>query len=145
MVERKTETFIYQDLGFPIVLVDVPLRKSFGEWVLDINLNQLQSDVLFYLIHKKAGLTGSEVRFIRKYLEMTTTEFAKAFGVTHAAVLKWESGENGIMPTTDLCIRLFILRKLNAKNEEFGKLIYEILPEQLLQTSNETMRIEKYA
>lgn len=33
MDEKKTETFTYLDLGFPIRLIDVPMRKIMGEWV----------------------------------------------------------------------------------------------------------------
>lgn len=149
MKEHKKETFIYKDLGFPILLVNAPMRKAFGEWIIDINFNKLRKDVLNYLIHKPTGLTGAELRFIRKHFEMTTTEFGKICGVTHVAVLKWESEENGISPTTDLYVRLFALQKLHAKNEEIGKLFYEISPEQLSHKSNnefiEPIRIEAFA
>lgn len=147
MKDHKRETFIYEDLGFPILLVNAPLRKSFGEWVIDINFNKLRSDILHHLIHKPARLTGAELRFIRKYFEMTTTEFGKVFGVTHVTVLKWESEENRLAPTTDVCIRLYILRRLRAKHEEFGKLYYEISPERLSHSSesHEPIRIEAFA
>ena len=77
---------------------------------------------------------------------MTTTEFGKVLGVTHVAVIKWEFGENRISPTTDLCVRIYVLRRLNAKNEEFGKLLYEILPEQLssFEVSSEPLSIEAF-
>ena len=86
------------------------------------------------------------MRFIRKHLEMTTTEFGKALGVSHVAIVKWESGENRILPTTDICVRMFVLRRLHAKIEEFGKLIYD-LPETLseLKESTEPIRIEAFA
>lgn len=136
MKEHKKETFIYEDLGFPILLINAPLKKVFGEWIIDLNFNKLRSDVLNSLIHKQSNLTGEELRFIRKYFEMTTNEFGKVCGVTHAAVLKWESGENRISPTTDVYVRLFVLRKLHAKNEDYGKLFNEILPEKLSQKLN---------
>lgn len=96
MRDRKVETFVYEDLGFPIILVDAPIRKAFGEWVIDINFNKLRTEVMNFLIHKQTALTGEELRFIRKHLEMTTTEFGKALGVSHVTVLKWESGQNKI-------------------------------------------------
>ena len=147
MKNRKTETFVYEGLGFPILLVNAPLRKTLGEWVIDIDFDKLRSAALNFLIHKPTSLTADEMRFIRKHLGMTTTEFGKALGVSHVAVLKWESGENRILPTTDLCVRMYVLRRLHAKNEDFGKLIYEILPEQLsqLKTSTEPLRIEAFA
>lgn len=147
MKNHKKETFLYEGLGFPILLVKAPLRKAFGEWVIDIDFNKLREKALHYLVHKPTALTADEMRFIRTHLEMTTTNFGKVLGVSHVAVLKWESGENRILPTTDLCVRMYILRRLHAKNEEFGKLIYKILPEHLseLEVSNEPLRIEAFA
>ena len=71
-------------------------------------------------------LTGKESRFIRKYFEKTTTDFGKVLGVTHAAVSKWESELTYYPGTTDLCIRLWALEQLQAKDEEFGKLYHKI-------------------
>jgi DNA-binding transcriptional regulator YiaG len=130
---RTTETIIYEGLGFPIRLANVPMKKVFGELVLDINLGKFQRDVLHILAYKDHPLNGAEVRFIRKYFELTTTAFGKAFGVTHAAVLKWEAGQGRIPATTELCIRLFILDKLQAKNEEFGKLYHKVTIDSLAQ------------
>lgn len=84
MIERKNETFTYTDLGFPIELIDVPMRKIFEEWILDINLNDFQLEVLKMLIHKPTPLQADELRFIRKYFEMTTTVFGEVLGVSHA-------------------------------------------------------------
>ena len=91
MKDRKQETFIFYGLGFPIKLINVPMKKACGEWVIDINMNKLMLVVLEALIHKPIALTGDELGFIRSYLEMTTTAFGKTFGVSHVAILKWES------------------------------------------------------
>jgi hypothetical protein len=134
---HKTETFIYYGLGFPVKLINVPMKKVFGEWALDINLGKFQRDILHLLVYKKLPITGTELRFIRKYFELTTTAFGKAFGVTHAAVLKWESGQGRIPPTTEFCVRLFVLDKLRAKNEEFGRLYHRVTIEALAQSQKE--------
>ncbi len=147
MEKHKKETFVYEGFGFPILLVNAPLRLSSGEWVIDINFNKFRSDVLNELIHKQAGLRGAELRFIRKYMEMTTTELGKALGVTHATVLKWESEENSISPMIDIYIRLYVLQRLQEKNETIGKFVYDIVPEHLsrAERSNEPLRIEAFA
>ena len=62
---------------------------------------------------------------------MTTTEFGKTFGVSHVAVLKWESGKNRISPSLELCIRLYVLDFLKAKDKEFRALYKELSLEQL--------------
>lgn len=125
MAEKKIETFTYRALGFPIQLVDAPMRKILGEWVLDINLNAFQLEVLKILIHKPDPLQAEELRFIRKYFEMTTTAFGDAFGVSHAAVIKWESGSLPAAPM-DICIRMYVMDRLKAKNAEFVKLFHEV-------------------
>jgi wyosine [tRNA(Phe)-imidazoG37] synthetase (radical SAM superfamily) len=59
---------------------------------------------------------------------MTLENFGKRFGVTHAAVLTWEKIGNKpakMNPTTELCIRLFIVEKLNMNNQIFRETFRE--------------------
>lgn len=139
MDEKKIETFIYEDLGFPIQLIDVPMKKILGEWVLDINLNTLQLEILKLIIHQPNPLRAEELRFIRKYFEMTTTTFGKVFGVTHVAVLKWESGQLPA-PPMDVYIRMYVMDRLKAKDAEFGKLFHELKMSNLVLAKKERRR-----
>lgn len=131
MKETRRDTFIYKGLGFPIRLVNVPMKKVFGEWAIDINFNTLQLAVLNMLARKSSPLTGGEIRFIVDYLEMSTRDFAKLFGVTHAAVLKWEKEEAKMNPSTEVYLRLYILNYLKVTDKEFRKLYLKINPENL--------------
>ncbi len=140
MKDKKRKTFIFRGLGFPIKLVNVPMRKMVGEWVLDIDFEELQSTVLYCLLEKPAPLNGDELKFIRKYLEMTTTEFGKIFGVSHVAVLKWEKGTHANL-STDLCIRLYILDHLGkTKDKDFRNFFHKIK----LETLAKNMRDRTY-
>ena len=139
MKNKKLKTFIFRGLGFPIKLINVPLKKMVGEWVLDINFNKLQLTVLNYLLRKPAPLTGDELKFMRKFLNLSTTDFGKIFGVTHAAVIKWESGQTRINLSTDVCIRLYMCNHLKAKDKEFRNLYYQINPEVLSKNKNEAV------
>ena len=136
MKNRKKKTFIFDGLGFPIKLINVPMRKEFGDWYIDINMNKLMLVVLEALAHKPIALTGDEVGFIRSYLQMTTAEFGKTFGVSHVAVLKWESGENKISPALEVYIRLFILDHIQVKDSEFRVFYKELNLEQLSKSKN---------
>ena len=126
---KKKKTIVYEGLGFPITLVDVPKREDMGEEILDIDLNLLQTTVLRYLVYQSSPLTGAQLRFIRKFLEMSTTEFAKKFGVTHPTVLKWEKEESPINPTAEFCIRVYALQFL--QNGDLRKLCTDISVERL--------------
>jgi DNA-binding transcriptional regulator YiaG len=129
--EKKTESFVFEGLGFPIFLVDAPWKKVFGEWVLDINLKELQDVVLQTLIHKSNPLNGCELRFIRKFLELSTAAFGKLFGVSHVAVVKWENDQSQINPATELCIRLHVMDRLLPKDKEFRKFYHDMSIETL--------------
>lgn len=131
MKDKKTETFVFHGLGFPITLINAPLRKILGEWVVDIDMDELQSVVLRALVCKQTRLTKDELRFMRKSLLMTTTEFGKILGVSHVAVLRWENGQRKISPAIELFIRLYILNHLDVKDKEFRNLYNLITLEKL--------------
>lgn len=131
MKDKKNETFVFHGLGFPIKLIDVPMKKMCGEWVVDIDMGELQLVVLRYLVYKPTRLTKDELRFIRKYLALTTSDFGRSFGVSHAAVLQWEKGKRRLTPSTEFCIRLHILNHLHANSKEFRNLFNTVSLEKL--------------
>lgn len=138
MENKKVKRFIYEGLGFPIALENVSLVKKRGIWTPAVNYNKLQKAVLIALAHKLVALTGNEVHFIRSYFEMTLEHFGSHFGVSHVAVLTWEKmGDKPakINPSTELCIRLFILEKLNSNNQIFREAFREFDFEAIAKTS----------
>lgn len=139
---RKRDTFIYDGLGFPIRLINVPLRKVFGEWAIDINFNILQKVVLRMLATKPTPLTGLELRFIIDYYEMSYRDFAKLFGVSHVAVVKWEKEESRMNPSTEVYLRLYLLNYLKVTDKEFRKLYLAISPENLSHAESEKSPLE---
>ena len=133
MKTTKKETIVYKGLGFPIKLIDVPMKKMFGDWVIDIDMTELQLIVLRALVYKPIRLTKNELKFIRHFLVMTTTEFGKIFGVRHSAVVQWENGKRNLSPSIELCIRLYVMNHLHVKDKEFRNLYNKISIEQLSQ------------
>jgi DNA-binding transcriptional regulator YiaG len=131
MRDKKNSTILYEGLGFPIYLINVPMRKVFGEWIIDINFNHLQLTVLKMLTRKPAPLTGGELRFIIDFLEISTRDFAKIFGVTHTAVLKWTKESSKMNPSTEIYLRLHLLNYLKVTDEEFKAFYLEFTPESL--------------
>jgi DNA-binding transcriptional regulator YiaG len=135
VMERKKETFIYEGLGFPLELIDTPMKKVFGEWIIDIDMNQLQKFVFKGLIHKPYPLTGKEMRFMRKFLELSTTELGASLGVSHATVVKWEKEQAKVSPIQETYIRMFLFERLN--DNEILNLYKEIKPKMLAEAKDE--------
>lgn len=125
MSVTKKKTFLYEAFGFPIKLINVPMKKVVGEWVIDVDFPTLEKMALRLIIHKRAPLTGAELRFIRKYLGFTTAEFGKLLGVTHVAIVKWESNKTRPPIPADIYVRLYVIDQLNVKDKEFRTLFEE--------------------
>lgn len=141
MKRKRIKKLVYEGLGFPIVLKNVPTIEVQGETIPDINYNLLQKTVLLSLCYKPTPLTGNEIQFIRKYFEITLVEFGKKFGYSHVAVIKWEKHANHfakIEPTTDICIRLFVFSQLSNKSTAFKHLYDNFDVMQLVKYRNQS-------
>jgi DNA-binding transcriptional regulator YiaG len=141
-MNKKIDTFIYEGLGFPIRLVNVPLKKIHGEWVFDFSMGVFQKVVLSMVARKQSSLTGPELRFIIDYFEMSYREFAKIFGVSHVAVVKWEKNESRMNPSTEVYLRLYILDHLKVTDKEFRRLYLKINPENVSAFKPENTPLE---
>ena len=125
MAKQKVEQeIIYQGLGFPVVLRNVPMIEVREVWTPDIDLNVLQKAVLIALAYHPVDLTGNQIRFIRTWLRLTQTEFGKLFGLTHPAIVKWEKTENRSSKmnlSTQRDLRIWLLDQLLLNDESFRK------------------------
>ncbi len=113
--KKREQAYVDRRFGFEVILVDVPMKQVRGESVPDINANHLRTAVLAGLTTKPGPLSGVEVRFVRHWMEHTTTEFGELLGVTHAAVIKWEKKgpqSTGMNRATEFRLRLLILKRL---------------------------------
>ncbi len=138
MKKRKIEKkYTCTGFGFHVILIDVPMCEVRGIWTPDINYNALQKVVLLSLCHIPAPLTGNQIRFIRKYFALTLEAFAHIFGVTHAAVLKWEKKGDEIAHisvTTEREIRLFVLDALLEGAKDFRNAYRKLVVQDFTQT-----------
>lgn len=114
-MEKREETFVYEGLGFPIQLIDAPMKKVFGEWIIDVDMIALQKFVFKDLMHKSYSLTGKQIRFMRKFLEISTIELGRKLGVPRAAVVKWERGLAKMSLSQQSRIRLVFMEHFTDK------------------------------
>lgn len=144
-MEKKTvKYFDDSGFGFKVRIVNAPMLKMRGEWVLDVDQQKLQSGLLDALARKPVRLTGNEIRFIRNAFEMTTTEFGKKFDVSHVAVLKWEkTGDHGTEMnwSTEKDIRLFIASRIPSGATDFLA-VYKELEEKAGDSDDVLMKID---
>ena len=104
MEKKIQKQYVYEGFGFPVVLKNVPMIKVRGRWTPDVNFNDLMTDVLKALAAHESRLTGSEVRFVRHYFEMTQQQLADKAGVTRQTIIAIEAGKYA--PSLPLAFRI---------------------------------------
>ena len=63
--------YLYNGLGFPIILERADFKKIGGKWLLKIDIKKLSEKVIRALPYKPVGLIGAEIRFIRTYFDLS--------------------------------------------------------------------------
>ena len=119
---RVQQKFVYHGAGYAVVLHNVPMIQVGREWVLNVNPVLVDRLIFQEIPYQPSRLTGNQVRFVRDFTGLTLKAFAGRFGVSHAAVKKWEN--TGDAPTnmswsTEKDIRLFVLAYGDADAETF--------------------------
>lgn len=106
------ETYLYLESGLPnVVLAGVEVRRcpSCGHHELVLpRIAELHRTIAHALIHKRSRLSGSEVRFLRKYLGWSGADFARHIGADPSTVSNWENDKAPIGSTSDRLLRLMV-------------------------------------
>jgi putative zinc finger/helix-turn-helix YgiT family protein len=74
--------------------------------VLIRRVAKIQRAIAQALANSPARLTGEQLRFLRKHLELSGDELGKYLHTDKTKISKWECGEDQIGPATDRLIRL---------------------------------------
>ena len=83
----------YRESGLPNVYLVNGYREvktAYGRGVSIQDVEGLHMAIAHALVEEKSSLTGPEVRFIRKFLELTQTQLAAMLGVEEQSVRRWE-------------------------------------------------------
>jgi len=121
MSNKKTQkNYLYNGLGFPIILKQAEFKMIAGKWLLKVDVKKVSDAVIRALPVKPAGLTGAEVRFVRTYFELSKRKFAEELNVSHTAVNKWEAADQErakIESHIEIMLRSYIKLKLNEESD----------------------------
>jgi DNA-binding transcriptional regulator YiaG len=117
--------FLYQGLGFPVLLTDVETEEHDGEELPLVNHRRLEEAVFEQLTITPERLTGVQLAWIRGFMGLSQSELAKhlAFN-SHATISVWEaqaSDVTGMDARTEYCLRLEMCRYVHAKSDALVK------------------------
>jgi putative zinc finger/helix-turn-helix YgiT family protein len=121
------ENYNYSASGLPhVTLKNIEVRRC-GECgedeVVIPKIDQLHQVIAMAVIAKRSRLTAAEVRFLRKYLGWSGTDFARHMGVAPETVSRWENEREPIGGTADRLLRLMVATRAPTRDYALDALI----------------------
>jgi putative zinc finger/helix-turn-helix YgiT family protein len=114
-MKTKRENYKYDASGLPGITlagIDVSRCPKCGEVEVTIpNIEGLHKALAGGLIRKKERLAPQEIRFLRKFLGLSGSDFAETMGVKSETVSRWELGRQSMGPTADRLLRWLALTR----------------------------------
>ncbi len=114
-MKSNLENYRYTECGLDIVILErVEVRRcpDCAEYEVVIPLMEdLHRAIAMSLAWKTPKLSGAEIRFMRKYLGFSGSDFAKAAGTSAETVSRWENGKQVMGPQAERMLRLMVLTK----------------------------------
>jgi putative zinc finger/helix-turn-helix YgiT family protein len=108
----REEPYRYRECGLPCVTlakVEVSRCGTCGNFEVSIpRIEQLHRLIAKHLIEKLSRFTGVEIRFLRKSLGLSGTDFARRMGVAAETVSRWENDATPIGAQADRLLRLLV-------------------------------------
>ena len=112
-MKTARENFKHSALGLPgLVLTNVEVSRcaGCGEYEVDIpHLEGLMKAISQALVNKGSRLAPQEIVFLRKYLGLSSEDFAKRMGVTKEQGARWESGKKPMGAVADRLLRMLVV------------------------------------
>lgn len=114
-LEARKENYRYLACGLPnVTLEGVEVRRCGtcgGHEVVIPRIEKLHETLALAVVKQEARLTGAEVRFLRKYLGYSGTDFAALIGVSAETVSRWENDRETMGPSAERLLRMVIVHK----------------------------------
>src|SRR5665213_898778 len=83
-----------------------------GDGTFDITVHDqdgLHRAIGEFLVREKKALSGKELRFLRRQMDVTQSELATLLGTTDQAVARWEKEQTRISGVADTLLRVIYL------------------------------------
>lgn len=110
--------------------VEVTHCESCGmEEVTIPRIAQLHSVLANHFIQQTRALAPAEIRFLRKHVGLSATDFAKYMGAARETVSRWETGKQAMGQSADRLLRLLVVTKVPEQDYALVDVLKEITEE----------------
>lgn len=114
-----SKSYVYNGLGFPVVVMGVRPRKTpYGDG-LGIDHEMLRKALFKMLIEKPGRFLGAEIKFIRHEFGLSQEVFADLIFSERSSVAKWEKKDlkpTGMSESTEIMLRIEMSKQIKQKD-----------------------------
>lgn len=118
--EAAKAPYHYTECGLENVYLisgyDMEEEPEMGTIVYVRHADELHRAIGQWLVRNKKVLSGKELRFLRKEMDLTQAELGKLLGMTDQAVARWEKEQHDISGPADYLIRVLFMDHLDLPN-----------------------------
>lgn len=118
-----TTPYLYNECGLDGIFLlngHKPETTPYGDGVAVEDEDELLHVIALSLIRRRPLLTGREVRFLRRRMDMTQAELAKVLRTDVQTVARWEKGQSKPSGPADGLMRMvYLLETGEGIDEEF--------------------------
>jgi DNA-binding transcriptional regulator YiaG len=142
-VQVVCRDYEFKEMGMPVILHQVKVIECVHCGNTDPiipNLDGLMRVLALGVLRNPNKLCGSEVRFLRKYVNKSAAEFARFLHVSHTHLSKIENDRYEIGSQMDKLVRLMVVN-LDPRLVEGIKGLMELMPNITDNCSDETQEI----
>lgn len=111
-MKTRRENYLYNESGLAsITLSGILVNRcpACGNYEVPIpHIEALHRLIARTLIQKRTRFKGTEIRFLRKSLGLSSGDFARQMGVTAETVSRWEQDAVPVGPQADRLVRLLV-------------------------------------
>lgn len=116
--EQDREPYCYTESGLDDVYLLSGYEKeqtAYGEGVSIKDVDELHKAIGCALATQKKFLSGKELRFLRKEMDLTQVEIGQLVGLSDQQVARWEKDKYEIPSAADYVIRFFYLEHIKKQ------------------------------
>lgn len=114
--EENEEPVHYRECGLDNVYLlsgyDI-VETAYGKGLRIKNLEALHRAIGEHLACAKKELTGKELRFLRRQMDLTQADLGSYVGLSAQQVARWEKGQSEISGAAELLVRILYLATIH--------------------------------
>ncbi|SDY38666.1 DNA-binding transcriptional regulator [Nitrosomonas sp. Nm58] len=93
------------------------VKTAYGEATSIHDLDGLHKAIGLYLVNNKPRLTGAELRFLRKELDLSQSHLATMLGVSEPSIRGWENNRSKVSAPAEKILRAMYAAKVNGHRD----------------------------